>query len=466
MGENSIHPLSSSQEMHLKFGTDGIRGRVGKVITADLLLQLGYWVGHALPNKGPVLIGKDSRSSGSMITAALTEGLTASGKEVWDLGLCPTPAVAGLVKKVGAAGGLMISASHNPPEDNGVKVFGEDGSKLNSKQQKLIEKNLREDSLNLNSMHSLNSVGKAYNRNELLKHYRDALIASVKHQRLDKVRIVLDLCWGSATAFGKEVFEALGADLTVLHGLPNGRQINVGCGSTNLEILRKEVLNQGAEMGFAFDGDADRMMGVDSLGRVLDGDHVLYLWGSVLKKKNALPKQRLVATIMSNLGFERAWEERGGLLDRTQVGDQHVHAAMLAKGAALGGEQSGHILSAANEFCGDGVLTALQIATLCNQNNLSLSEWLDQSFTAFPQKLTNVPIPSKAINRDWKNCNELKEAIHKAETSMGKEGRVLLRASGTEPIIRVMVEAIDPRIADNWSAHLAELVAHYLNSSD
>lgn len=452
-------PLGTAQ---VSFGTDGIRGRVGTFLTPALALQVGYWCGQVLPEAGPLLIGMDSRTSGAMVASALTAGLTAAGREVWNLGLCPTPAVPGLIRKLGAAGGLMVSASHNPPEDNGIKVFAADGVKLSSEQQALIEAGLRGEGIGGADQPLITSCGPAYQRDQLLSHYRDSLLASVQHQRLDGVPIVLDLCWGSATACGAEVFAALGADLTVLHGEPDGMRINVGCGSTQLEPLRRAVIERGASMGFAFDGDADRMLALDGQGRVVDGDHVLYLWGSVLQDQQALPQQRLVATVMSNLGFERAWQARGGVLERTPVGDQHVYAAMVANSAALGGEQSGHILSAAHGLCGDGVLTALQLATLCHGKQLSLEEWLDQSFKAFPQKLVNVLVPDHGLRKRWKDCQPLREAVWAAEAAMGEEGRVLVRASGTEPLLRIMVEAADSQVVEHWTSKLAALAKKYL----
>ena len=445
------------------FGTDGLRGRVGTAITPALALQVGFWCGRVFPREGPVLIGMDSRSSGAMVVAALTAGLTAAGREVWTLGLCATPAVPLLIRHCGAAGGLMVSASHNPPHDNGIKVFGADGNKVRPELQRAIETGLRGDADGaLAAMHA--ACAPAHHRPDLLQHYRDGLVASVPGQGLDGVKVVLDLCWGSATALGAEVFQALGADLTVLHGEPDGRRINVGCGSTHLEPLREAVLSTGAEMGFAFDGDADRMLAVDGQGRVVDGDHVLYLWGSSLQEQGALPDQRLVATVMSNLGFERAWQARGGVLERTAVGDQHVHAAMVSTGAALGGEQSGHILASAHGLAGDGVLTALQMASLCHLRQLSLGEWLDQSFQAYPQKLVNVTVPDKGRRTGWQACEPLADAVAAAEAAMEGHGRVLVRASGTEPLLRVMVEAADQADVDHWSAHLAQLADQHLNA--
>ena len=403
----------------------------------------------------------DSRSSGSMLVAALTAGLTAAGRDVWDLGLCATPAVPLLTREVGAAGGLMVSASHNPPADNGIKVFGADGTKLSSERQARVEAGLRGDVED----EGPSRCGRSVQRQDLLTTYQDKLLRSVGGRRLNGVPIVLDLCWGSATACAAEVFQSLGADLTVLHGQPDGERINVACGSTQLDPLRQAVVAQGAVMGFAFDGDADRMLAVDALGRVVDGDHVLYLWGSVLQDQKALPGDRLVATVMSNLGFERAWERRGGVLERTPVGDQHVHAAMVSSGAALGGEQSGHILAASHGLCGDGVLTALQLATLCHAQDIALSDWLDRSFQPYPQKLVNVTVQDRARRKGWSSCMPLQEGVLQAEASMGDAGRVLVRASGTEPVLRVMVEAEEQSLVDRWTQHLAALADEHLNAA-
>ena len=463
MAEAAIHPLGHlPKPSQISFGTDGLRGRVDTMLTPALALQVGYWCGRVLQAEGPVLIGMDSRSSGSMLVAALTAGLTASGREVWTLGLCPTPAVPGLIRRYSAAGGLMVSASHNPPEDNGIKVFGATGSKVSPERQQAIEAGLRSgDGAGI----ALAASGVARHRPELLDDYRASLLSSVGQHRLDGVPIVLDLCWGSATACGAEVFAALGADLTVLHGDPDGTRINVNCGSTHLEALRRAVIEKGAAMGFGFDGDADRMLAVDGQGRVVDGDHVLFLWGSVLQEQGQLPDQRLVATVMSNLGFERAWQARGGLLDRTPVGDQHVHAEMVRTGAALGGEQSGHILSSSHGLAGDGVLTALQLASLCHAQQLSLAEWVDQSFQAYPQKLVNVRVENRERRKGWADCAPLHSLVQEAEASMAEDGRVLVRASGTEPLLRVMVEAADQAVVDHWTSRLAAAADQHLNAS-
>ena len=444
------------------FGTDGIRGRVGQVITPALALQVGYWCGRVLPAGGPIVLGMDSRSSGPMLVAALASGLTAAGREVLDIGLCPTPAVPGAIRQLGAGGGLMVSASHNPPHDNGIKVFGACGAKLAKQQQAEIEAGLHGGG---DVLSGFSANGRLEQRPDLLSDYRQRLLESVGSARLDGAKVVLDLCWGSATSCGESVFRELGADLTVLHGEPDGTRINQGCGSTHLEALQAEVMAQGAAMGFAFDGDADRMLAVDGRGRVVDGDQILYLWGQALMAEGALPENRIVATVMSNLGFERAWQARGGVLERTAVGDQYVHAAMEELGAALGGEQSGHILSARHGMSGDGLLTALQVASLIQAQGGSLSDWLDSSFQPYPQTLVNVTVPDRSKRTGWETCLPLLQEVQVAEAAMAGSGRVLVRASGTEPLLRVMVEAVEQADVDHWSRHLADLADQHLNAA-
>ena len=462
MAEQALPMLGTPLEAgRVRFGTDGIRGRVGSVITPALALQVGYWCGRVLPSNGPIVLGSDSRSSGPMLVSALAAGLTAAGRDVLDLGLCPTPAVPGAIRALGAGGGLMVSASHNPPHDNGIKVFGAGGAKLGRAEQSAIEAGLGASP----DLESVPANGRLTQRPDLLEAYRQRLVASAGDTRLDGCKVVLDLCWGSATSCGEALFRELGAAVTVLHGEPDGTRINQGCGSTHLEPLRAAVLEQGAEMGFAFDGDADRMLAVDGRGRVVDGDQILYLWGQALMAEGALPNNRIVATVMSNLGFERAWQARGGVLERTAVGDQYVHAAMEELGAALGGEQSGHILSARHGMSGDGLLTALQVASLVRRSGGSLADWLDGSFEAYPQRLVNVTVPNRERRSAWEACGPLREAVEQAEAAMAGCGRVLVRSSGTEPLLRVMVEAAQQADVDHWSSHLAALADQHLNAS-
>ena len=462
MAELATHPVGHPLRSGVAgFGTDGIRGRVGAQLSPALAMQVGFWCGQVLPPSGPVLIGMDSRCSGPMLVAALTAGLTAAGREVWTLGVCPTPAIPGAIRRLGAAGGLMVSASHNPPHDNGIKVFGASGAKLSRGQQQAIEAGLQ----GVGPAGGSGGNGVVHDRQELLADYQRALVASVLGRRLDGCSIVLDLCWGAATACGEAVFRALGAKLTVLHGEPDGERINVGCGSTHLEPLRRAVLDQGASMGFAFDGDADRMLAVDGRGRVVDGDQILYLWGTSLLAEGQLPANRIVATVMSNLGFERAWQAKGGVLERTAVGDQYVHQAMEQMGAGLGGEQSGHILSARHGMSGDGLLTALQVATLLHRSGQSLAGWMDSSFKPYPQILVNVTVPDRQRRQQWQQCEPLRLAVDAAEAAMDGCGRVLVRASGTEPLLRVMVEADDQKLVDHWASQLAREAELHLNAA-
>ena len=445
------------------FGTDGIRGRAGDLLTAPLAMEIGYWAGQVMQAQGlasgPVILGQDSRTSGHMLATALSAGLTSAGLDVWHLGLCPTPAVAYLAESCQATGGIMISASHNPPADNGIKFFGGDGTKLNGQVQGQIEAALR----GLGMAAAAPAWGQCYYRPELVNRY-----ASFLHEpllpglNLAGMKVVLDMAWGSATRLAEQVFLEAGAEVVALHGAPDGDRINVNCGSTHLEPIKAAIKAHGADLGFAFDGDADRVMAVDAQGRVVDGDYILYLWGKRLQEQGRLPNQTLVSTVMANLGFERAWEKLGGTLVRTQVGDQHVFSEMVSRGAKLGGEQSGHILCHHYSLTGDGILTALHLATLVQSLGGSLAALVDDSFQTYPQKLQNVTVVDRDRRLNWQSCDPVCQAISTAEQAMGSEGRILVRPSGTEPVIRVMVEAADAGLVDRWTQHIVQAVTQHL----
>ncbi len=451
------------------FGTDGIRGKAGELLTAPLALQLGFWAGHVLrshaTHAGPVIIGQDSRNSSSMLSMALSAGLTAAGLEVWDLGLCPTPGVANLAYQFGAVGGVMVSASHNPPEDNGIKFFGADGSKLPLALQEQIEAALRGQAFPIGSFER---CGHHHYRSELLDSYLISLQQPLMQQPdasslpLSGMRVVLDLAWGAAVRLAPRAFRALGAEVICLHDQPNGDRINVNCGSTHLAPLQAAVKEHHADLGFAFDGDADRVLAVDTNGRTVDGDYILYLWGQYLKQAEQLPGHTIVATVMSNLGFERAWEKQGGKLIRAAVGDQYVHAEMMRSGSMLGGEQSGHILCRHYGVSGDGLQTALHLASLVQQSEISLADLIDQSFQTYPQRLKNVRVEDRNRRLNWKDCDPLQQAITQAEAEMGDQGRILVRASGTEPVIRVMVEAVTADLVNYWTETLSSIVECHL----
>lgn len=446
------------------FGTDGIRGKAGELLTPTLALQVGYWAGQVLQAQSAtsrtIILGQDSRNSSHMLAMALSAGLTAAGLEVWNLGLCPTPTVAYLTYSTDAIGGVMISASHNPPEDNGIKFFGADGTKLSSTLQAAIESALRGETVP--AVAAEPRWGQHYYRPELVSTYIESLHRPLlPHTSLNGLKIVLDLAWGAATQVAPTVFQQMGAQVICLHDYADGDRINVNCGSTHLEPLKAGVRNHGADLGFAFDGDADRVLAVDAQGRVVDGDYILYLWGSALRQANQLPNHLIVSTVMANLGFERAWQSLGGMLIRTAVGDQYVHAEMLKQGAKLGGEQSGHILCPHYGVSGDGLMTALHLASLVQRSDTSLAELVNQSFQTYPQILKNVRVEDREKRLNWQQDDRLQQAIADAEQAMGDQGRVLVRASGTEPVIRVMVEAASAELTQHWTENLVLAVQRY-----
>lgn len=466
-----LSPLELPEGVPL-FGTDGIRGRVGEVLTVSLALHVGFWAGCVLkgrsPSLGPIIVGQDSRNSSDMLAAALAAGLTSAGLEVWNLGLCPTPCVAFLAQSTEAIGGVMISASHNPPGDNGIKFFGADGTKLSKAVQQEIERAVRDRLAPAAAWDHPNRWGHTHHRAELVRTYANSLENTLKlegitaDRPLAGMKIVLDTAWGATARVAPAVFAELGATVIALHDQPDGDRINVGCGSTHLAPLQAAVVETGADVGFAFDGDADRVLAVDNRGRAIDGDYILYFWGQRLQASQKLPQNMIVSTVMANLGFERAWERQGGRLIRTSVGDQYVHAAMMEQGAMLGGEQSGHLLCRHYGISGDGTLAALHLAALVRESDQSLADLVDDSFQTYPQLLENVRVEDRDRRRQWQSCEPVQAAIARAEAAMGSEGRILVRASGTEPVIRVMVEAIEADLARYWTDALVATVQQHL----
>lgn len=445
-------------------GTDGIRGRAGELLSPGLALEVGYWAGQVLrqggEQLGPIILGQDSRNSSDMLATALASGLTAAGLEVWHLGLCPTPCVSYLTRLTSAIGGVMISASHNPPADNGIKFFTHNGTKLPKADARRIEAGLRGQ---WTGEIVSDRWGRYQARPEQVQHYTNALEQTLQQiTNFRGLKVVLDLAWGAAVHTAPEVFRSLGAEVLCLHTQADGDRINVNCGSTHLEALQQSVAEHKADLGFAFDGDADRVMAVDNQGRVVDGDYTLYLWGKALMERGQLPNNLLIGTVMANLGFERAWEQLGGQFQRTPVGDQHVQAAMFETGAMLGGEQSGHILCHHHSVSGDGLQTALHLTALVKQSGATLAQLRDESFTTYPQLLQNVRIEDRDRRVNWQSCEPLQGAIAEAEHTLGNQGRVLVRASGTEPLLRVMVEAAESDAVDHWTTHLVAVAQQHL----
>ena len=430
------------------FGTDGIRGRFDKEITYSLAYKVGYALGVIVKNDYPILIGRDTRISGEILFEAISGGINAAGKEWINIGICPTPAIPFLIKKEKFSGGIMISASHNPPEYNGIKIFDSNGDKIlkdfENQIQSIIQKtNQKKLFSKKNNLINTN--------NKLLDLYIQGLMDTMGDENLEGMKIILDTCYGSATACAENIFKKLGANVKVINNEKNGLKINLNCGSTCLSPLIKAIKENDADMGFSFDGDADRVIGVDSIGNVLDGDHILFLWGRELMEEKVLTNNTIIATEMANLGFENTWNNLGGILHRTEVGDKYIYQAIKKKKAVLGGEQSGHILSKINNFCGDGILTAIQISKYCKKKKISLSSWLSSSFLPYPQKLTNILLnfDFKTINKSYKRF--INETIEIFSATNINNSIIYIRPSGTEPVLRVLVEAQNKREVDTLS---------------
>ena len=442
------------------FGTDGIRGKFNEEITYSLAYKVGYALGLNLENNNPILIGRDTRISGDILLLGITKGINASGKKFINLGICPTPAIPYLIKKENLSSGIMISASHNPPEYNGIKIFDHNGQKITKNLENKIQKVVEESNQNI----SIPTKGIALKTNkDLMNIYMESLIATMERESLSGIKIILDTCYGSATTCAKKIFKNLGADVRVINDSKNGLKINMNCGSTNLEPLKKALRESPADMGFSFDGDADRVIGVDSEGNVLDGDHILFLWGRELMEQKILTNNLLVSTQMANLGFENAWNKIGGILHRTNVGDKYVHNAIKEKRAVLGGEQSGHILSKINDFSGDGILTALQISKYCKKKNITLNDWLKSSFDPFPQKLTNIKLNFNIKKINPKNKILIDQTLENFQTIYSDDCRIYIRLSGTEPVIRVLVEARDEKKVNFLSSEITNKLFFEIN---
>ena len=433
------------------FGTDGIRGRFNKEITYSLAYKVGYALGVIEGTNKPILIGRDTRISGEILFEAVSRGILESGKECEYIGICPTPAIPFLIKKEKFGSGIMISASHNPPEFNGIKIFDNNGEKIKKDFENRIEQIIKETNNNKLLANKYKSISQ---NNDLLDIYTQGLIDTMGDENFKGMNIILDTCYGSATICAERIFKNLGANVKVINNEKNGLKINLNCGSTCLDPLIKAIKENDADMGFSFDGDADRVIGVDSKGNILDGDHILFLWGRELLEEKLLKNNIIISTKMANLGFEKTWNNIGGIFYRTEVGDKFIFEAIKKKKALLGGEQSGHILSKINNFCGDGILTALQISKFCKKKNISLKSWLSSSFLPYPQKLTNI-----ILNFDFKNINNcdkdfVNETIETFSIIKKDYCRVYIRPSGTEPVLRVLVEAQNQKEVDSLSTKI------------
>jgi phosphoglucosamine mutase len=421
--------------MRKHFGTDGVRGVANTDLTIETALALGAAAAHVFGTERELVIGRDPRRSGDLLEAAFTAGALSQGASVASLGVIPTPGVSALTRNRSAAAGIVVSASHNPMADNGIKFFGPDGKKLSDETELAIESAMEGWASRPRSSGA--GVGRRVEVADALDLYAGALVETLGDLRLDGLRIVVDGANGAAAALAPALLERLGARVVPLACTPDGLNINEGVGSTHPEGMLKAVVECGADLGVSFDGDADRAMLSDAQGRLFDGDRMLCAGGLWLKEKSQLPGNVVVGTVMSNLGLEKALEGAGVRLERAAVGDRYVTELLERTGAALGGEQSGHILFPKLSPAGDGLLTLLQMLKIAIESGRSLAQWHD-AMTTFPQKLVNVYVTDKT---GWEADPKIAAAIRSAEATLSGRGRLLVRPSGTEKMIRVMAEA-------------------------
>lgn len=438
------------------FGTDGVRGLANGLLTAELALQLAQAaavvLGHDRNSNGSrprAVVARDPRASGEFIAAAVEAGLSSSGIDVYDAGVLPTPAAAYLVADLEADFGVMISASHNPAPDNGIKFFARGGQKLPDDVEDAIEAQMHNEAVRPIGP----DVGRIQRFSDAEDRYVVHLLSTLPH-RLEGLTVVLDCAHGAASGCSPQVFKDAGADVIVIGADPDGLNINDGVGSTHLGPLKEAVLQYGADLGIAHDGDADRCLAVDNEGNEVDGDQIMAVLAVALKKAGKLNDDVLVATVMSNLGLKIALRDAGISIRETAVGDRYVLESMREGGFNLGGEQSGHVIFSDHATTGDGLLTGLQLAAQVALTGKSLKD-LAAVMTKLPQVLINV----KGVDRTKvKSSDVLAQAVKAAEAALGETGRVLLRPSGTEPVVRVMVEAADEETAQSIAEHLAQVV--------
>jgi len=442
------------------FGTDGVRGLANGVLTAELALDLSVSAAHVLAERGTfsghrpfAVVGRDTRISGQFLEAAVVAGLASAGVDVLLLGEVPTPGVAYLTGSLDADLGVMLSASHNAMPDNGIKFLSRGGVKLDDAIEEAIEARLEEPW----ERPIGGDVGRVRVHETAIAEYAAHLDGTITH-RLDGIKVVLDCAHGAASVVGPLALREAGAEVVAICADPDGLNINDGCGSTHLEVLQSAVLEHGADVGFALDGDADRCLAVDAAGNVVDGDQLLAILALSLREQGKLPEDTVVVTVMSNLGFVQAMKAAGVVVEVTAVGDRYVLEAMKIGGHALGGEQSGHVIMSEHATTGDGILTALQVLDRMAATGSSIAE-LAGVMTRLPQVLVNVP----GVDRARTHADEaLAAAVAEAEAELGEQGRILLRPSGTEPLVRVMVEAPTAETAQRIADQLADVVRERL----
>ena len=438
------------------FGTDGFRGEANKTLTVEHAFKVGRFLGwyysQNKTEKCRIVIGKDTRRSSYMFEYALAAGITASGADAYLLHVTTTPSVAFVTKTDEFDCGIMISASHNPYHDNGIKVMNGKGEKLDEETIKKIEEYIDGDPDSV-PLATGADIGRTVDYSAGRNRYIGFLISLATRSFKNK-KVALDCSNGSASAIAKSVFDALGAETHVINNNPDGTNINDGCGSTHPESLQQFVKDNGCDIGFAYDGDADRCFAVDETGRLINGDLILYICGKYLKDKGQLEKNTVVTTIMSNIGLYKAFDAEGISYEKTAVGDRFVYESMSANGFKLGGEESGHIIFGKYASTGDGILTSLMIMEVVLEMKTSLSK-LAEPVTIYPQLLRNVRVKDK---NETMNDADVLAAVKKAEEALGDNGRILVRGSGTEPLVRVMVEAETDEICSKYVNDVIEVI--------
>lgn len=440
--------------MHEFFGTDGIRGEVGKApITADFLLKVGWAVGSVLRESGDasVIIGKDTRVSGYLFESALEAGFLSAGVNVGMLGPMPSPAIAYLTQAFGATAGVVISASHNSFQDNGVKFFSSKGVKLSDEIQKAIEEKISSTMVSVDSA----SIGKAKRYGQAVGRYIEFCKSTFdKNCNLSDLKIVIDCANGATYHIAEDVFTELGASVVMINNQPDGYNINRECGATDTKHLQQEVLDQNADLGIAFDGDGDRLIMVDHKGDKVDGDELVFIIADAWKKNGSLKSNIVVGTKMTNLGIRDAFSDLGISFIEAEVGDRHVMDQLINNNAVLGGEGSGHIICLNKSTSGDGIIAALQVLEVLCKSEKSLYN-LKKNMNKYPQVLINIKTEAEV---NLINNERLSDAVKVIESKLSDKGRVLIRKSGTEPLIRVMVESIDSDLANESANYLAEII--------
>ena len=443
------------------FGTDGARGVANTELTCELAMNIGRAAVMVLTDSGvhkhpKILIGKDTRLSSDVLEGALIAGLCSVGAEVVLLGAVPTPTVAFLIKKYKADAGIMISASHNPFEFNGIKIFSSDGYKLPDALEAEIESIVIDKSKPYYTPLG-DGLGRVVRCETAVEDYIQHIISTVPY-RLDGMKIAIDCSNGSASATAEQLFTRLGAECHMLADKPDGKNINENCGSTHLENLQKYVVDNGLQLGVAFDGDADRCLAVDEKGDVIDGDFIMAICALDLASRNKLNKKTAVGTVMSNMGFGRFCSDNGLKFVSTNVGDRYVLEAMLREGYNFGGEQSGHVIFLDYSTTGDGQLTAAQLLSLVNRRQAKLSS-IATLMTKYPQVLINVKVTNEGKLQFFTN-QDIKDKIESVKKELGDDGRILVRLSGTEPLVRVMIEGLDMELITRLANETAELIKY------